>query len=283
MRRALVLVALAALAAPAASLAAPRQVFAHNGAFEPRRVNVAVGDSVEWDNHDPLRSHNLHTDSGVFPDHSLGPQNSPTDSWSPLPTPFTSQMTVNYVCTIHPGMAGTVAVWNLWLADPPVATYGSNAKFTGYAQAGATSVQIEEADGTPIGSPAPVSGTGGYTALLGGLAPGTYRAHEGSNISRLVELKVKPKLTITKGKIRRGLWRLVVKAAPNQHNATAIVDKKKGFGWAKLASKSFGAQSKAIFTVQIPAGKSQLRVRVRLTNPRNGYSPATSASFVLKR
>ncbi len=147
-------------------------------------------------------------------------------------------------------------------------------------------MQIEDA-GRASRSAAHVAanGTGGYTVLVGRptLAPGLYRANDGTNDSRLVQLKVKPKLTITKGKIRRGLWRVVVKAAPNQHGATAVIDRKKGFGWAKLASKSFGLSSKATFTVQIPAGKSQLRVRVRLTNAKNGYSPATSASFVLKR
>ena len=165
-----------------------------------------------------------------------------------------------------------------------MATFGSNAKFTGLAHVGAN-VQIETAAGAPVGRPSRRQRAG----RVHGAHPRTRAgplpcgADAGTHESTDVKLSVKPKLTITKGKIRRGLWRVVVKAAPSQTGATAIIDRKKGFAWAKLASKSFGLSSKAMFTVQIPAGKSQLRVRVRLTNAKNGYSPATSASFVLKR
>jgi plastocyanin len=278
-RRALVLVTLVALAAPAASAAGERQVGIHGSAFDPRRINIVVGDSLRWSNHD-FQNHNIHTDTALFPDHTLNPNT----SWSPSPTPFTSenQTGIPYVCTIHANMAGTIAVWNVWLGDPAVATYGSKARFTGLAHASA-SIQIEKSDGTPVGAPAPASGSGAYTALVSGLAPGLYRANDGTYLSRTVTLKVKPKLTITKRKVRKGVWAVSVKAAPNQKGATATVDRKKGFGWAKLASKSFGASSKAAFTVKVPTSKSQLRVRVRLTKAQNNYSPATSASFVLKR
>jgi hypothetical protein len=88
---------------------------------------------------------------------------------------------------------------------------------------------------------------------------------------------------VSKGKIRRGFWNVAVKATPNQKGATAVFERKKGIGWAKLGSKAFGRSSKAALKVTIPKGKSSLRVRVRLTKPQHDYSPATSASFVLKR
>ena len=278
MRRALVLVALAALAAPAASLAAERQVSIHANSFNPRTIRVIVGDSVRWTNHDFV-SHDVESDDGS----TFG--SGPFGHNASYPSPaFGAVATYPYHCNQHLFMHGTVAVYDIWLGTPATATFGSNAKFTGLAHAGAN-VQIETAAGAPVGNPVVANGLGAYTVLIPDLPPGFYRADAdaGTYESTNVKLSVKPKLIITKGKIRRGLWRVVVKAAPNQAGATAVIDKKKGFGWAKLASKSFGAQSKAIFTVQIPAGKSQLRVRVRLTNPRNGYSPATSASFVLKR
>ena len=280
MRRALVLVALAALAAPAASLAAQRSVSIHANTFDPRTIRVIVGDTVRWTNHDFV-GHDVQSDDGgaTFGSGVFGHNASFT---SPvLATPGS----IPYHCQVHALMHGTVAVYDIWLGTPPLTSFGSNAKFTGLAAAGAN-VQIETAAGAPVvGGQVTANGLGAYTVLIPNLEPGFYRADDGTHESTNVKLSVKPKLTITKGKIRRGLWRVVVKATsqPNQAGATGIIDRKKGFGWAKLASKSFGAQSKAIFTVQIPAGKSQLRVRVRLTNPRNGYSPATSASFVLKR
>lgn len=278
MRRVLVLVALVALAAPAASLAAERQVSIHSNKFIPMTVRVIAGDTVRWTNHDFV-GHDVQSDdagatfgSGVFGHNASYP--SPV-----LGTPGT----IPYHCQQHLFMHGTVAVYDIWLGTPATTTFGSNAKFTGLAEANA-SVHIENADDFSKGQ-VTANGLGAYTVLIPDLEPGLYRADDGTHESTNVKLSVKPKLTITKGKIRRGLWRVVVKAtsSPNQHGATAVIDRKKGFGWAKLASKSFGLSSKATFTVQIPAGKSQLRVRVRLTNPKNGYSPTTSASFVLKR
>jgi len=276
-RRALVLVALVALGAPAASLAGERQVSIHSNLFQPRTVRVIVGDTVRWTNHDFV-GHDVESDDGgaTFGSGVLG-QNASYPS-PVLGTPGT----IPYHCQVHPFMHGTVAVHDIWLGTPATATFGANAKFTGLAQAGAN-VQIETAGGTPVGNPVVANGLGLYTVLIPGLAPGFYRADDGTHESTNVKLSVKPKLTIAKGKIRRGVWRVSVKAAPSQTGATAILDKKKAVGWAKLASKTFGAASKAAFIVRIPAGKSQLRVRIRLTHPKNGYSPATSASFVLKR
>jgi plastocyanin len=277
-RRALVLVVLAALAAPAASLAVQRQNSIHANTFNPRTIRVIVDDTVRWTNHDFV-GHDVQSDDGIT--FGSGILNNNGKYESPV---FSAPGSVPYHCAQHSFMHGTVAVYDIWLGTPPMITFGSKAKFTGLAAVG-TNVSIEDADDIQVGGPVPAGATGAYTVLISDLKPGSYRADDGTHESANVTLKVKPKLTIAKGKIRRGLWRVVVKATsePNQQGATAIVDRKKGFGWAKLASKQFGLSSKATFTVQIPAGKSQLRVRVRLTNPKNEYSPATSASFVLKR
>jgi plastocyanin len=279
-RRALVLVVLAALAAPAASLAVTqRQNSIHANTFNPRTIRVIVGDTVRWTNHDFV-SHDVQSDDGgaTFGSGILANNQSYT---SPV---FSAPGTVPYHCNQHSFMHGTVSVYDIWLGTPAITTFGSNAKFTGLAQANA-GVHIETTTGVQVGTDVTATTQGVYTVLTTAPPPGFYRADDGTHESTPVKLSVRPKLTIAKGKIRRGLWRVVVKATsvPNQTGATAIIDRKKSFGWAKLASKSFGLSSKATFTVQIPAGKSQLRVRVRLTNPKNGYSPATSASFVLKR
>jgi hypothetical protein len=180
-------------------------------------------------------------------------------------------------------MHGTIYVDEIWLATPAMATAGGAAKLTGLAQPNAT-VQIRKG-GADVGVAVTANAaTGAFTAFVPALPGSDYVAFDGVHTSDpAVTLKVKPKLTITKRKVRKGVWAVSVKAAPNQKGATATVDRKKGFGWAKLASKSFGASSKAAFTVKVPTSKSQLRVRVRLTKAQNNYSPATSASFVLKR
>ena len=127
-RRALVLVALVALAAPAASLAAERQVSIHSNTFIPMTVRVIAGDTVRWTNHDFV-GHDVQSDdagatfgSGVFGHNASYP--SPV-----LGTPGT----IPYHCQQHLFMHGTVAVYDIWLGTPATTTFGSNAKFTGLA------------------------------------------------------------------------------------------------------------------------------------------------------
>jgi plastocyanin len=283
MTRALALVALLALGAPAAAAAAERSVHTHGNTFMPRRVNIVVNDTVRWTN-PSLTDHNLHATDPV--DLFNGPLNR-RSYWTPATNPFTSATPaeVRYACTIHPSMLGTVAVWNLWLEQPVAATWGGTGKLTGLAQGephiiaqrwNAAEDEWESLDlATVTASP-----DGTYTRPVPA-EPGRYRTFDGTHTSRQVTLSVKAKLTITKTKIRRGLWSVSAKAQPNQGGANLILDRKKGFGWVKLASKTAGAASKAVFRVKIP--DQQLRLRVRLKNPRGGYSPATSASFLLKR
>jgi hypothetical protein len=179
-------------------------------------------------------------------------------------------------------MHGTIDVDQIWLATPGLATAGGNAKFTGLAQPGA-SVQIKK-DGTVVGGPVNANAADGTFTVVIPAIPGDYVAFDGTYTSTPVtHLRVKPKLTVAKGKIRKGLWNVAVKAAPNQKGATAVFERKKGVGWAKLGSKAFGASSKATLKIKIPKGKSSLRVRIKFSHSPNGYAAATTASFVLKR
>lgn len=278
MRRALLLAALLALATASASHGATtRAVSIHGNAFDPRTIHVIVGDNVRWTNHD-FGPHDIRSDDGTsFASGDLARLQTFT-----TPNAFMTPGLVLYHCNRHSYMHGTIDVDQIWLATPGMATFGGNATFTGLAQPSAT-VHIQKG-GVDVVTPVVANAaSGAFTAFVPAI-PGAYVAFDGTYTSTpATHLRVKPKLTITKRKVRRGVWSVVVKAAPNQKGATAILDKRKGYGWAKLASKTFGPVSKAAFTVRIPATKSQLRVRIRLTHPKNGYSPATSASFLLKR
>jgi plastocyanin/cytochrome c553 len=71
-------------------------------AFEPRDITVSVGRTVVWVNEDPF-PHNVSSASGGFQSGDLQPE----AQWTFQPT---TRGTFLYVCTLHPGMKGTVRV-----------------------------------------------------------------------------------------------------------------------------------------------------------------------------
>jgi plastocyanin len=71
-------------------------------AFEPRDVTVPVGRTIVWVNEDPF-PHNVSSASGGFHSGDLQPE----ARWTFQPA---TRGTFPYVCTLHPGMKGTVHV-----------------------------------------------------------------------------------------------------------------------------------------------------------------------------
>lgn len=74
-------------------------------AFSPLNLSVKVGTKVTWTNNDSA-PHTVTSDSGTLLN---SPTLSPGQSYS---VTFTTPGTVNYHCTIHPMMRGTVTVTN---------------------------------------------------------------------------------------------------------------------------------------------------------------------------
>ena len=74
-----------------------------NIAFDPKAVTVKVGQKVTWTNDDST-DHNVTANSGAdFKSKDFG--SGGTFSFTP-----TKAGTINYVCTIHPGMTATLTV-----------------------------------------------------------------------------------------------------------------------------------------------------------------------------
>src|SRR5262245_37219597 len=70
--------------------------------FSPNSVTVAVGDTVSWRNNGQA-THNATASDGSFATGNISPGGSGSHT-------FSSAGTFDYVCTIHPGMNGTVRV-----------------------------------------------------------------------------------------------------------------------------------------------------------------------------
>jgi plastocyanin len=94
---------------PSSSAAAPAasgggvQIKMQNIQFAPNAATVKVGEKVTWTNDDST-DHNVTADSGAtFKSKNFG--KGATFAFTP-----TKAGTIKYVCTIHPGMDGTLTV-----------------------------------------------------------------------------------------------------------------------------------------------------------------------------
>jgi plastocyanin len=84
------------------------QVTMKNTQFEPKSVTVKKGGTVEWTNEDSV-GHDVTKESGPGPTFKSGSAGgmSKGDTYEQT---FTTPGQVKYVCTVHPGMEGTVTV-----------------------------------------------------------------------------------------------------------------------------------------------------------------------------
>jgi plastocyanin len=73
--------------------------------FNPTRVTAKVGDTITWTNRDVDTSHNVTYVSG--PKFVSSPTFPDGHSWS---LKLTKPGVINYLCTIHPGMDGSIVV-----------------------------------------------------------------------------------------------------------------------------------------------------------------------------
>jgi len=269
-RRALVSVlALAALAAPAAASAAERQVTIQGNQFRPSRLVAITNDTVRWTNKDFTQ----HTVVGVLFSTPLALNHNET--WTPTPNPFTAPGTYDYHCTIHSGMFGKVVVYDVYLQAPASAgTYGGTVKLTGLAPASA-SVTVNKVGG---GAVATVNAgvNGAFTATIPAV-PGQYQAVNGLNTSPVVRVAVKAKLGITARKVP-GKAIVTVKATPNQAGAKVALEKRKNGRWVRVAATRLGATSKTVFRI---ARSGHMTLRARMLGGKNGYSAGTSRSIAL--
>jgi plastocyanin len=90
-------------AAPAATAAGGPSVALQNISFSPNKITVKVGQTITWTNKDSV-DHNVTATSGAtFKSSDFGQGG--TFTYKP-----TKAGTIQYVCTIHQGMDGTIVV-----------------------------------------------------------------------------------------------------------------------------------------------------------------------------
>jgi plastocyanin len=77
-------------------------------AFDPEDVSVPKGGTVTWTNEDSV-GHDVTKESGPGPDFSSGDPGAMATG-DTFEHTFDAAGTIKYVCTVHPGMEGTVTV-----------------------------------------------------------------------------------------------------------------------------------------------------------------------------
>jgi hypothetical protein len=242
------------------------------GAFAPAQLDVLAGDNVVWRNNS-LKTHNVKFEPDGFDSGRIAPRGGASHVF-PEPGTFA------YVCTIHDGMNGEVAVHPVLLDGPkrPVRR-GATVALHVRAPEGAGEVRIEADAGTgyrPLAVAGPPSGGGheGHEAAgtlhanVVAAESATYRAVSagGSSPELRVEVTDGPLLSVSSRRRRAGGAVLRMKASPAAPGARAVLQLRlrERFGWWPVARARLDRRSRAQFVVRGHAG---VPARVRLVGP----------------
>lgn len=263
------LLAAATLVGPPVAAAATREVIISGSTYSPRRAVALTGDTVHWTNRDIVQ----HTVTSSLFDSGLLSRN------EEFSYTFSSTGSVQYRCTVHFGMGGTVSVYDVYLEGPTGAVrFGRPVALRGLAQPGSTVTIERVGDGAAIATVA-ADADGRFALAFPAAGPSaSYRAVEGTKTSPVVRVLVAPKIVL---KARRaGRVRvLTVSTAPAQPGARVALERATRSGWRRVSRKTLSARSKATFRVRVARSA---RFRAKLTRPVGGYAPATSAGVTVR-
>jgi plastocyanin len=248
--------------------------------FSPPELVVLAGQQVTWRNDDGA-THDVRAADGEFDSGRLVPG----ASFSHV---FAAPGTHAYVCTIHRSMRGTIDVVGLDLRGPEEGVpVGEDAMLDARAPAGSGPVRLERLpDTTPPTPPELVAelqpgDDGRLTFMVPSDAPGRYRARLGSLTSRVVVVRVAPRVTAS---ARRRGRRVVVRARVEPAAAArAVVLQdyvRERFDYLPLARAKLRRDGTATFSVRT---SRRLRLRAAVTRPAGRWAPAASAVRVVAR
>lgn len=277
------LLALAVLAAPAQADSVFVSMTTSN--FEPGHLDVLVGDNVIWRNNS-LKTHNVKAEAAGYNSGRIAPRTAANHV-------FPAAGTFPYICTIHDGMTGEVAVRPLLLSGPrrPVQR-GASVALHIRAPEGVGEVTIEADTGSgfqPVAVAGPPEG-GGHE---GHVAPGalhanvvvsqsaTYRAVSaaGSSPELRVEVSDGAALSVTAKPTAAGHELVNVRASPGSPGARVVLQLRlrERFGWWPVARARLDRRSRAEFTLRHRGG-----VPARVVIVGADWTTVLSQSRVLK-
>ena len=269
MRRLLGFVAAATLVGPTIADAATREVVISGSQYSPRRAVALTGDTVHWTNRDFAQ----HTVTSSLFDSGLLARN------AAFAHTFASAGSVQYRCTIHFGMTGTVAVYDVYLEGPAsVVSFGRQIALTGLAQQGSTVTVVRVEDGAAVGTVA-ADADGRFALAFPASGPSSsYRALEGARTSPTVRVDVRASVRL-RARRSGNAHVFTVTTTPAQAGARVALERATRFGWRRVSRKTLGPASKATFRIRV---EGRVRLRARVTRAVGGFAPGTSAAVTVR-
>jgi plastocyanin len=260
----LALAVILALAAPASAEVA--FITAEQSSFSPTQLDILVGDPVNWRNAS-VREHDIRSDTAGFDSGRLAP----STSFAHL---FAAPGGYPYVCTIHAGMAGDVAVHPL-LLDGPRAPVARGAPLALHVRApdGVREAVIEEDTGggfrrVAVATPPAGRGheehdaEGTLHATVTPQASASYRAvgAAGTSPPLRVEVTDRTSFALRAAAVRRGTV-VRVSTRPSQPGARVVLQLRlrERFGWWTVARDHLDDRSRVAFLVR---RRGSVRARV---------------------
>ena len=252
--------------------------------FQPRELDVLVGDNVIWRNNSQ-KTHNVKSEAAGYSSGRFAPRTAVNHV-------FPAAGTFPYVCTIHDGMTGAIGVHSL-LLDGPKRPVQPNASVALHVRTpeNAGEVQIEADSGSgyqrvATAGPAAGGGHGGHAepgtvhANLVVPVSATYRAVSAAGTSQELRIEVSAGPLLSVKAAARGARRSVSVSARPAAPGTRVVLQlrlRERFGWWPVARSRLDKRSRARFTLRGHAGA---RARVVAVGP--DWASALSESRVLK-
>jgi plastocyanin len=259
---------IAVIAGPAPARADTSTAGIVDFAFVPPSINVVTGDTIGWRNNSLLMQHTV-TGTGF--------DSGPIVPGGGFFHDFTAPGTYNYMCSIHPFMAGAVDVYDL-LLNPPTreVTRGAPTVLTGRAAASVKSLTIEADTGTgfrPIGT-GQASG-GAFKANVRPPGSGLYRAAAGASASPPVQIQASDRSQVIATVSRRMLRVLVAPPSPGGRVSLQFKLRER-FGWWTVARARLDRNSRASFRLHL---RKRLPARAVLTQS-DGWTPLAISTVV---
>ena len=269
-RAALLLLAVAALAAPAAARADSETISMPGKFFAPARATVVAGDAVTWKNADFV-THDVRVagfDSGPI---------LRSGSWT---QGFGQAGEYPFICTLHAFMRGNLSVVAATLEAPkgPVLA-GGPLRLAGRAPAGTAALTLERAAGgawAPVGDPVVPGPDGGYAVTTPAVAGAAYRVTGPAGASPALTPAVTARVDVHVTLHGRHL-EVHAMPAPKGLRATLDLYRRWRFRWASQRTLKLDADGMAHF--RLPHGPNTY-ARVTLRGSKGG--PALVTSRILR-
>jgi plastocyanin len=272
MRKLFLLVAVLALTLPANALAATKTINIYGAVFEPARVTVDAGDTVQWVNKDNAQ-HQIVANNGTFASPVLNPGRTYGHT-------FKSAGTFGYKDVMGKLKRGTVVVRGAAAsvtlgAGSPIVLYGSQTTLTGAVsngEAGETVTISEQPAGqTTTKQLATVTTTtaGNFTYTVQPERLTTYAAAWKNANSVTVTVQVRPKVTFAPFS-KTKMFTKVVSGVSHAGNFV-YVQRLTSVGWITISKQRLGPLSGRIFKLPRKCGTMTYRIYLSADQAGTGY------------